>query len=122
MNQIILVGRLGKDPESKKTASGTEVVTFSLGVDRRGKDNKKEVDWIDCTAWGKTGEVVMGYVHKGDRLGVIGTLQTRTWQTEDGQNRKAYFVMVDKVEFLSEPKTQAEQAPTKPENEVPFEV
>lgn len=122
MNQIILVGRLGKDPESKKTASGTEVVTFSLGVDRRGKDGKKEVDWIDCTAWSKTGEVIMGYVHKGDRLGVIGTLQTRTWQTEDGQNRKAYFVMVDKVEFLSEPKTQAEQAQTKPEYEVPFEV
>ena len=122
MNQIILVGRLGEDPESKKTASGTEVVTFSLGVDRRGKDNKKEVDWIDCTAWSKTGEVVMGYVHKGDRLGVIGTLQTRTWKTEDGQNRKAYFVMVDKVEFLSEPKTQAEQAQTKPEYEVPFEV
>ena len=122
MNQIILVGRLGKDPESKKTASGTEVVTFSLGVDRRGKDGKKEVDWIDCTAWSKTGEVVMDYVHKGDRLGVIGTLQTRTWQTENGENRKVYFVLVDKVEFLSEPKTQAEQAPTKPENEVPFEV
>lgn len=121
MNLIILSGRLGKEPEEKTTKNGKKVVTFPFAVSRR-TNNGQETDWFNCTAYEKTGEVIMGYVHKGDKLGIIGSMQSRTYQTEKGENRTAYFVLVDKIEFMSEPKTQAEQAPTKPENEVPFEV
>ena len=119
MNQIILVGRPGREPETKNTPSGAKVVTISLGVDRRGKNNTKETDWIDCTAWGQTADFVEKYVRKGERIGIIGSLQTRTWQSQDGQNRKAYFVLVDKVELLG---SKSDSKPDEESGEVPFEV
>lgn len=118
MNQIILVGRPGKDPETKQTPSGAKVVTISLGIDRRTKDGKSATDWIDCTVWGKTADVAEQYVKKGDRIGVVGSLQTRTWQAQDGTNRKAYFVLVDRLELMGDKKpSTAEQG-----GDVPFEV
>lgn len=111
MNIITLVGRPGKEPEAKLTPNGNKVVNLSLGVDRRGKDNKKETDWIDCQAWGKTADFVEGYVKKGERVGIIGSLQTRTWEAQDGSNRKAYFVVIDKVELMENKKTES-AAPT----------
>lgn len=137
MNNVILIGRPGKEPEVKTTPTGSKVVNFSLGVDRRGKDNKKETDWIDCNAWGKTADFVEGYVKKGDRICVMGQLQTRTWQDQNGQNRKAYFVLIDKVELLGSSKTETAPAtpapmpapvPTTPErnfvapDELPFQI
>lgn len=98
MNQIILVGRPGREPETKQTPSGAKVVTISLGVDRRGKNNTKETDWIDCTAWGQTADFVEKYVRKGE---------------------KAYFVMVDKVELLS---SKSDSKPDAESGDVPFEV
>ena len=133
MNIITLVGRPGKEPEAKTTPNGNKVVTISLGVDRRGKDNKKETDWIDCQAWGKTGDFVEGYVKKGERVGIVGSLQTRTWEAQDGSNRKAYFVVIDKVEMMGDrrdsaaPVVQAKtpSAPVQTEEvggELPFEI
>ena len=117
MNNISLVGRLGKDPETKTTASGSPVTMFSLGVDRISKDKQREVDWIDCTAWGKTGEVIQSWCKKGHRIGVTGSLQTRSWKTDDGQNRKVYFVLVDKVEFLESAKSGQNNS-----DDMPFET
>lgn len=133
MNIITLVGRPGKEPEAKTTPNGNKVVTISLGVDRRGKDNKKETDWIDCQAWGKTADFVEGYVKKGERVGIVGSLQTRTWEAQDGSNRKAYFVVIDKVELMGDrrdsaaPTVQAKtpSAPVQTEEvggELPFEI
>lgn len=110
MNYVILIGRPGKEPEIKTTPSGSKVVNISLGVDRRGKDNKKETDWIDCNAWGKTADFAEGYIKKGERVCIMGQLQTRTWQDQNGQNRKSYFVLIDKIELLGDRK--AEPAPT----------
>lgn len=122
MNNINLIGRLGRDPETKTTPSGSKVVTMSIGVDRRAKD-KKETDWIDCTVWGKTADFVEQYCHKGDRVAIQGSLQTRTWTSQDGSNRKAYFVLVDKVESLDFKKTeQAEATPDAKPNDMPFEI
>ena len=118
MNNIVLVGRLGKDPETRNTANGTPVISFSLGVDRIQK-GERVVDWIDCTAFDKTGKLIMDWVKKGHRIGVAGTLQTRSWKDNDNKNHKFTFVMVDKVEFLND-KSQAEQAPTRPDD-MPFE-
>lgn len=112
MNNVILIGRPGKEPETRTTPSGAKVVTISLGVDRRTKDNKKETDWIDCTAWGKTADFVEGYVKKGERICIQGQLQTRTWQDQNGQNRKIFFVLVDKCELLGD--RRSETAPTPP--------
>lgn len=134
MNIITLVGRPGKEPEAKLTPNGNKVVTISLGVDRRGKDNKKETDWIDCQAWGKTADFVEGYVKKGERVGIVGSLQTRTWEAQDGSNRKAYFVVIDKVELMGDKKTESAapvvqaktpSAPVQTEEvggELPFEI
>ena len=99
MNYVMLIGRTGREPETKNTPSGSKVVTLSLVVERKTKDGK-ETDWIDCTCWGKTADVVEQYVKKGDKVCVCGSLQTRTWQAQDGQNRKVYFVLVDRVELL----------------------
>lgn len=118
MNYVMLIGRTGREPEIKNTPSGSKVVTLSLGVDRKGKDGKKETDWIDCTVWGKTADVVEQYVKKGEKVCVCGSLQTRTWQGQDGQNRKAYFVLVDRVELLGAPKPQNNEQ----SGDVPFEV
>lgn len=121
MNIVAIIGRCGRDPEIKTTPSGSKVVALSVGVDRRTKD-KTETDWIDCTAWGKTAEVIEQYVHKGDRIGVKGSLQTRSWQTQDGQNRKTTFVLVDNFDLLSDKKTETpSEIPTKP-NDMPFEI
>lgn len=121
MNVIALVGRTGREPETKTTPSGSKVVTLSLGVERRSKD-KTETDWIDCTVWGKTADFVEQYVRKGDRIGIKGSLQTRSWEAQDGQNRKAYFVLVENVDLLSDKKAETpSEVPTKP-NDMPFEI
>ena len=118
MNYVMLIGRPGREPETKTTPSGSKVVTLSLGVDRKGKDGKKETGWIDCTVWGKTADVVEQYVKKGEKVCVCGSLQTRTWQAQDGQNRKAYFVLVDRVELLGGSRPQNNEQ----SGDVPFEV
>ena len=109
--------------------SGSKVATLSLGVERKTKEGKT-TDWIDCVAWGKTADVIEQYTHKGERIGITGTLQTRTYETANGEKRKVYEVLIEKLEFLGERKpdaaqpsepTAAQVAPTAPE-ELPFEI
>ena len=129
MNSINLTGRLGQDPKVGNVPSGSKVATLSLGVERKTKEGKT-TDWIDCVAWGKTADVIEQYTHKGDRIGITGTLQTRTYETANGDKRKAYEVLIERLEFLGERKpdaaqptepTAAQVAPTAPE-ELPFEI
>ena len=118
MNYVMLIGRTGREPEVKTTPSGSKAVMISLGIDRKTKDGNKETDWIDCTSWGKTADVIEQYVKKGDKVCVSGSLQTRTWQAQDGQKRKAYFVLVDRVELLGGSRPQNNEQ----SGDVPFEV
>ena len=75
MNKIVICGRLTKDPELRTTNNGTEVCGFTVAVDRRIKKNsEKETDFIDCTAWEKTGVFVNTYFHKGDGITVEGRI------------------------------------------------
>ena len=130
MNSINLTGRLGQDPKVGNVPSGSKVATLSLGVERKTKEGKT-TDWIDCVAWGKTADVIEQYTHKGDRIGITGTLQTRTYETANGDKRKVYEVLIEKLEFLGtqspaqaaqpETPTAAQVAPTAPE-ELPFEI
>lgn len=100
MNNIILTGRLVRDPELNTTNSGTEVCNFTVAVDRRvKKDQEKITDYIDCTAWAKSGVFVSKYFHKGDGISVQGRMESRKWVDNDGKNRVSWGVTVENVEF-----------------------
>ena len=98
MNICILSGRTGRDPEIKTTPSGSKVVSFSIAIDKRGKDGQKDVTWANCTAWGKTADFVQQYVKKGSAIEIVGQFQTRTYE-KDGQMKTVSFFLVDKVGF-----------------------
>ena len=84
----------------KTLNTGTEVCNFTVAVDRRVKKGEdKACDFIDCTAWSKTGAFVSGYFHKGDGITVDGRLESRKWTDNDGKNRVSWGVTVDNVEF-----------------------
>ncbi|MBP2024846.1 single-stranded DNA-binding protein [Peptoniphilus stercorisuis] len=108
MNNVCLVGRLTRDPELRYTTSGMAVVRFTLAVDRRmSKEKRMEAeaknqptaDFISCTAWNKTAELIANYVQKGSRLGVEGRIQTGSYE-KDGQRVYTTDVIVNSMEFL----------------------
>lgn len=102
MNLTVLVGRLTRDPELRMTQSQVAVCSFTLAVDRKFKSasGEREADFIPCVAWRKTAELINQYVQKGHRLGVIGSIQTRSWDKGDGTRGYATEVMVEEIEFL----------------------
>ena len=97
MNKAFLVGRLTRDPEMRDTQGGTRVARFALAIDRRGKDSG--TDYIICTAFGKTAELVGQYLRKGSRAGVVGRIQTGSYE-RDGHKVYTTDVIWDEVEFL----------------------
>lgn len=102
LNQITLMGRLTRDPELRRTQSGTAVASFSLAVDRdySGRDGgEKETDFIDCVAWRSTAEFISKYFSKGRMAVVTGRLQIRPWTDKDGNKRRAAEVIVDSAYF-----------------------
>lgn len=100
MNKVILCGRLVRQPELRTTNTGMEVCNFTVAVDRRvKKGDEKQADFIDCTAWGKSGVFVCTYFHKGDGITVEGRLESRKWVDKDGGNRISWGVTCDNVEF-----------------------
>lgn len=100
INQVILMGRLTRDPEMRTTPSGKNVTSFSLAVDRPGSDDS--ADFFDITAWEKTGELVNQYLSKGRRCLVQGRLSFRSWE-QDGQKRSKVEVIANDVTFLDGP-------------------
>ena len=101
LNKIILMGRLTRDPELRRTASGTAVTSFSLAVDRdfKSQNGEKETDFIDIVAWRSTAEFVSKYVSKGRMAVVEGRLQTRDWTDRDGGKRDATEIVADNIYF-----------------------
>lgn len=110
LNKAILMGRLVKDPELRSTASGTPVCSFTLAVDRRGKD--EGVDFLDIVAWNKTAEFVSKYFAKGQLVAIAGRIQSRTWEDQNNNKRKTVEIVADEVHF-AEPKrnSQSNEAP-----------
>jgi len=111
MNQVALIGRLGRDPELKSTSSGTPVCTISIAVDGAGKD-QDEAGWFNVTCWKKLAESVSQYMRKGSKVGVTGRLQQRTWETDGGDNRSVVEVVAFNVDFLDPRQPQAETQTT----------
>lgn len=101
LNKIILMGRLTRDPELRRTQSGTAVTSFSLAVDRdfKGQNGEKETDFIDIVAWRNTAEFVSKYFSKGRMAVVEGRLQLRDWTDKDGIKRRSAEVIADNVYF-----------------------
>lgn len=97
MNKCIIIGRLTKDIDVRSSQSGTSVAKFTVAVDRRTKE--KETDFINCTAFGKTAEVLQKYVRKGHRIGIVGHIQTGSYE-KDGHKVYTTDVIVDEIEFL----------------------
>lgn len=121
LNHIAIMGRLTRDPELRRTASGKAVASFTLAVDRDFNTNgEKETDFIDCVAWGATGEFVSRNFVKGSMAVVSGRLQLRGWTDKDGNRRRTAEVVTDNVYFGSAKKeTSAE--PTAPSYTPPQE-
>ena len=101
LNKIILMGRLTRDPELRRTGSGTAVTSFSLAVDRdfKSQGGEKETDFIDIVAWRNTAEFVSKYFTKGRMAVVEGRLQMRDWTDKDGNKRRSAEVVADNVYF-----------------------
>lgn len=100
INRVILVGRLTKDPILRKTQSGTSVVSFTLAVNRRIQNQEQTADFINCTAWSKTAELVSQYVFKGSQVAVEGRIQTGSYEGQDGKRVYTTDVVVENVQFL----------------------
>ena len=114
-NLVILTGRLTKDPELKFGASGTAYCKFTLAVNRMKKDDP--ADFIFCSAFGKTAELIAEYVKKGHQLGVQGRIQQDTYE-KDGEKISKTGVTVDKIEFLESNKTESTTSEPKKSNKV----
>ena len=106
INQVILLGRLTRDPEQRTTPSGRTVVSFSIAVDRAGQDD--QADFFDVTAWEKLGELVMQYLSKGRRVLVQGRLRQDSWDDkETGKSRSRIEVTATDVTFLDAPSSDS---------------
>ena len=101
LNHITIMGRLTRDPELRRTGSGTPVASFTLAVDRDYVQDgqERETDFIDCVAWRQTGEFVSKYFNKGRMAVVSGRLQIRSWTDKDGNKRRNAEVVADNVYF-----------------------
>ena len=101
LNTVIIEGRLTKDPELKTTPNGISVSTFSIAVSRDYKNSNGEYDsdFFDCVAWRNNAERISKYFHKGDGVGIVGRLQTRTYKDKNGVNRKAIEIIAESIHF-----------------------
>lgn len=107
LNHTVIMGRMTRDPELRRTSSGVAVSSFTLAVDRDFslKDGgEKETDFIDCVAWRSTGEFVSKYFAKGRMAVVSGRLQIRGWTDKDGNKRKSAEIVADNVYFADSKK------------------
>lgn len=103
LNQVVVVGRLVKDPEVEKTDNDKEVSNLTLAVPRSYKnaDGVYETDFIDCVLWNSIATNTAEYCKKGDLIGIKGRVQSNTYETESGENKKSTQIVAEKVTFLS---------------------
>ena len=102
LNKAILMGRLCADPELRTTQNGTPVCSFTLAVNRRGKDDG--TDFLDIVVWNKTAEFVNKYFAKGQQVAVAGRIQSRTWEDQNGNKRKSVEIVAEEVHFAESKK------------------
>lgn len=109
MNRVFIIGNLTKDPEVRSTQSGVSVCNFTVAVNRRFKNanGETETDYLRVVVWRQLGELCGKYLAKGRKVAVTGSIQTRTYEAQDGTKRSAFDILADEVEFLTPQKTQS---------------
>ena len=117
LNKVLLIGNLTKDPELRYTPNGTAVTNLRIAVNRKFKDRtgelKEDTCFITVTAWDKQAEICNQYLQKGRAVFVEGILQSRSWETSDGQKRSTIDVRAERIQFLNGPVKS--ETPTSPE-------
>lgn len=116
-NLVVLTGRLTADPELKTTQSGISVTSFSIAVDRRYRaGEERQTDFINVVAWRQSAEFVAKYFKKGNMIGIEGSIQTRKYTDKNGNNRTAFEVVANNVQFVE---TKRDSAPSAVEDTAP---
>lgn len=113
LNQIAIQGRLVRDPDLRRTNSGKAVTSFTLVCDRDFKNQQtgeKEVDFIECVAWGSTAEMVAKYFYKGRMAVATGRLQLRDWTGKNGQKRSTAEILINNVYFCGNKESGAQSS------------
>lgn len=128
VNKCILQGRLCADPELRRTQTGMAVTSFTLAVDRGGKE--KQTDFIEIVAWDKKAEFAAQYFAKGQMCIVSGRIQMRDWQDKDGKKRRSHEVVADEIHFADSKRQEYQpvevtpggfrEIPADEESELPF--
>ena len=116
MNKVFLIGNLTKDPEMRSTQSGVAVCNFTIAVNRRFRNpqtGQQETDFLNVIAWRQLAELCGRYLTKGRKVAVTGSIQTRTYEAQDGSKRSAFDIVADEVEFLT-PRNQQSGAQSAP--------
>lgn len=109
INHVVLVGRITRDPELRKTTSGTSVVSFTLACNRRftsNQGNGQEADFINCVAWRQSADFMANYVKQGALLGVEGRIQTRNYKDQNDRTVYVTEVVCDNVQILAQKRDQ----------------
>lgn len=123
LNKVMLIGNLTRDPELRYLPSGQAVATFTVAVNRtynaQSGEKKEEVSFIRIVVWAKQAENCNEYLKKGSPVFVEGRLQSRNWETQDGQKRSTIEVVAQSVQFLSRAPRSGESAPTVAEADSP---
>lgn len=103
MNKVILIGNLTRDPETRTTPAGVSVCTFSIAVNRRyaNANGVREADFINIVTWRQLADTCSRFLQKGRKVGIVGSIQTRTYDAQDGSKRYVTEVVADEVEFLN---------------------
>jgi single-strand DNA-binding protein len=114
LNQTVLTGNLGQSPSVFYSSEGNPVASFNLAF----KSSKKKTGWIKCVCFGRLAEVTEKYLTKGDRVGVIGTLDQQRWENEEGLARSSYQVITHSLEFIKISKKDIEENPES--DDIPF--
>jgi single-strand DNA-binding protein len=115
MNKVMLIGNLTKDPEINTTSSGVSVCSFSIAVSRRfaNAEGEREADFFNIVVWRQFAETCHKYLKKGSKVGIVGSIQNRSYQAADGSKRYATDIVADEVEFLSTNREGGEAVDTK---------
>lgn len=119
LNRALLVGRLTRDPELRRTGSGKAVTSFNLAVERNFKSDDQEADFINCVCWGKIAENTERYCSKGSLVSVDGRIQTRNYENNQGQKVYVTEVIADSVQFINTRRENQTTAQAQVNNQAP---
>ena len=116
LNNCILIGNLGADPEIFYSQEGEPIASFNLAFN----SSKKKTNWIKVTCFKKLAEIVEKYLHKGARIAIVGTLDQQRWETEDGESKNNFQIIANTIEFIKTDRKDSEENQSEKDDDLPF--